>query len=355
MELIFIAGANSIHSLRWIKFFINKKHTNIHWISINKPNHETEREFDEIKNKLEIYFLSEPKYFFSIIKLLSSKRISILHIHYIGWHSLLALFSSKYKKLILTPWGSDIFRIKNRLKNIWIKYLIKKSQFILCDSERLKEKVIKLGINKKKVKIIMFGVDTNIYRKSRTIFSKELIYIGSNRKFETIYDLKTFLLAAKNLCKKSNIFYFIVAGDGSQKKELLNFVSKNNLKSKIKFVGLLNKNEMIKFYNSIDIYVSTSLSDGGLSSSIAEAMSFERLVMVTNNSDNKKWIKNEKNGFLFENRNVDQLVDLILTKIKDKKNIIKIAESARDLITKKYSYNKEMLEVEKIYKDLSSK
>ena len=34
---------------------------------------------------------------------------------------------------------------------------------------------------------------------------------------------------------------------------------------------------MHDFYNKIDIFVSTSLSDGGLSSSIAEAMSLKEL------------------------------------------------------------------------------
>ena len=51
---------------------------------------------------------------------------------------------------------------------------------------------------------------------------------------------------------------------------------------------------MHDFYNKIDIFVSTSLSDGGLSSSIAEAMSFERVVVATNNSDNSLWIKDIK-------------------------------------------------------------
>ena len=50
---------------------------------------------------------------------------------------------------------------------------------------------------------------------------------------------------------------------------------------------------MLNFYNSIDIYVSTSLSDGGLASSTAEAMSFERLVIVSNNSDNKNGLRME--------------------------------------------------------------
>ena len=43
-------------------------------------------------------------------------------------------------------------------------------------------------------------------------------------------------------------------------------MSKRINSKKVKFLGSLNKKEMIDFYNKLDIYVSTSLSDGGLSS-----------------------------------------------------------------------------------------
>ena len=64
---------------------------------------------------------------------------------------------------------------------------------------------------------------------------------------------------------------------------------------------------MIKFYNKIDIYISTSLSDGGLSASIAEAMSFERLIIISDNSDNKNWVKNKINGYLFKTSDFKEL------------------------------------------------
>ena len=78
---------------------------------------------------------------------------------------------------------------------------------------------------------------------------------------------------------------------------------------------------MLEFYNKIDIYISTSLSDGGLSSNVAEAMSFERLVFVANNSDNQNWITNGVNGFLFENKNFSQLVSLIKNNLKNNQKI----------------------------------
>ena len=99
-----------------------------------------------------------------------------------------------------------------------------------------------------------------------------------------------------------NIIFFI-AGDGSLRDYLNKKVKEKGIEHKIKFLGSLDKEEMLNFYNSIDIYVSTSLSDGGLASSTAEAMSFERFVIVSNNSDNNEWIKDGKNGYLFENSN----------------------------------------------------
>ena len=154
--------------------------------------------------------------------------------------------------------------------------------------------------------------------------------------------------AAKSICEVRRDVFFLIAGDGSQK--LQNFVNHHKMNSHIKFLGLLDKEEMIEFYNKIDIYVSTSLSDGGLAASIAEAMSFERMIIISNNSDNKFWIKNKKNGYLFESRDNKSLARLILQAIDQKEASIKIAESSRDLIINKYSYQKEMGKVIKKYK-----
>ena len=351
MKLIFIASANSIHSLRWIKYFTNKKNIYIYWISLHEPNHETIDEFNKIEGKLNIYFLFKVNHFLKIIKLILSRHKSIIHIHYLGWHSLLIPLIRRNSKIILTPWGSDILKI-NKFKKLWIKYIIKKASYVICDSSRLKTKMIEMGTNEKKISITMFGVDTDLYKKRNRILLNKEIFIGSNRKFETVYDLKTLLYAAKKLLKFSKNIKFLLAGDGSLRNELESFVKKNNLESHIKFLGLLNKDEMINFYNSIDLYISTSLSDGGLSSSIAEAMSFERIVIAANNSDNKKWIEHEINGFIFENSNYNQLFNILQKIINEKENYTDLPEAARKIIVKNYSYNNQMNKVNLIYKEI---
>ena len=61
--------------------------------------------------------------------------------------------------------------------------------------------------------ISMFGVDTDLYKKSRNIFSQEGTYfVGSNRNLEKIYDVKTLLKAAELICETRNDINFYIAG-----------------------------------------------------------------------------------------------------------------------------------------------
>jgi len=352
MNIIFIASSISIHSTRWIKYFANDPKNKIVWITSSNPNKETYKEVKKLKQKVKIYNTKNFLDFILTIKFLLFGKYDLVHIHYLGWHSLWSLLIFPHRKLILTPWGSDLLTHKSYLQRMWLRFLIKISNFIICDSQRLKNASIKLGAKRNSFLISMFGIDTNIYKKTRNIFSKnKKIIIGSNRKLEIIYDVKTFILAAKIICKKYKNIDFLIAGNGSLLVSFKEYVKKVNLEKRVTFKGLLNRKEMLDFYNNVDIYISTSLSDGGLSSSIAEAMAFERIVIATNNSDNKKWIKHEKNGYLFKNKDYDQLVRLIERILKNKKQNLLLANSARKIIEEKYSYEKEMKKVLAIYKN----
>ena len=108
---------------------------------------------------------------------------------------------------------------------------------------------------------------------------------------------------------------------------------------------------MFKELNSSDIYVSCALRDGGLASSTAEAMSCERLVIISNNSDNNQWIINNKNGYLFDNGDYFDLGKIILSAISNKEESIKIGKQGRKIILQKNSYVKQMNKVLNIYED----
>ena len=114
MKIVFIASANSIHTTRWIKFFINKRNE-ITLISFKKPNQITQRDINKFNNKIKILYVNNLFSLIRVICLLNNLDKSLVHIHYLGWHSLLSIFINYNSKLILTPWGSDLLINKNNI------------------------------------------------------------------------------------------------------------------------------------------------------------------------------------------------------------------------------------------------
>ena len=350
MEIIYLASLNSIHTRRWINFFSEINDSKISCISFKKNKEKINKNI-RVYQLNRIFFLQN---FFKVIFLLRSRKNCIVHVHYLGWNSLLLLFTNKNQKIILTPWGCDLYENKkNLLKRIWLKFILSKCHFIICDSKKLLNTAIELGFKKKKGEIIAFGTDTFKYKSNKKPFNKnntnEIIKIGTNRNMENIYDPLTLLKCADYLKRKSKNFKFYIANDGSLKSSIENFIKVKKLKTTVKLIGKLVGKKNIDFYNSIDIYVSTSLRDGGLSASIAAAMSCERIVIVSNNSDNSKYIKHGISGYLFENKDYIKLANLIEIVANNKSKSLKIASEARKIIIEKCNYHKEMNKVKNIY------
>ena len=65
LNIVFIASAASIHSIRWIKFFANKKNK-ITLISLVKPSHVTINELKIFEKKIKIYYLNNLVNFFKV-------------------------------------------------------------------------------------------------------------------------------------------------------------------------------------------------------------------------------------------------------------------------------------------------
>ena len=140
MKIAFLAGANSIHSIRWIKYFSDKGHKII-WISLAPPITEATElikkvNFYEIKpspladinGKLAIFYL--PLTVKKVRKILKNEKPDIFHVHSIGTYGLVGALSG-FHPLILTAWGSDIL-LSRKLKKFWCDMRYGKEIIILA-------------------------------------------------------------------------------------------------------------------------------------------------------------------------------------------------------------------------------
>ena len=127
-------------------------------------------------------------------------------------------------------------------------------------------------------------------------------------------------------------FYLVIGGFGSE--DYINYLKQKmnkNLTKRSKFLGYVE--DQSKFFESIDLFVFPSFSEG-LGLVLLEAMSYQK-ICVTRNVEPMNQFINRENGYLFNNN--EELMNCILEASKDINN--------KEIYYKKIENTKKVLEV----------
>jgi glycosyltransferase involved in cell wall biosynthesis len=359
MKLCFLAGADSIHSKKWIQYFADKGHE-IHWISLT-PNY-----YGDIQN-LRLYLVR--KILFKPIDLLINilqvrnliKKIQpdILHAHYAGKNGLIGALSN-FHPYVLTPWGSDVLiSAKSKKKGFLVRFALGKTDLITCDADHIRNTLMTFGIPLSKIRIVYFGVDTHKFcpgprneELSNSLGVSHYKVVISLRSLESIYDIETLIKASQIVLDAIPKTKFLILGRGSQEQYLRQLSHKLGVMENVCFVGMVSNDELPEYLRLADVYVSTSLSDAGIAASTAEAMASGLPVVTTNTGENEKWINDEENGYLIPVKNPQILADKIIHLLKEENSRRIFAKNNRQRIEERNNYHKEMAKMENMYREL---
>jgi glycosyltransferase involved in cell wall biosynthesis len=363
MRICYIGDADNIHMQKWVNWFANKGH-DVHLIT-DRPAEINGVKIYAIGNKKRNSFSNFIKKILQTRKLVKKIEPDVLHAHYAFGYGTFGAFAN-YHPFVLSPWGSDILiePEKSKMKKFLVKFALKKADLITCDGDNTIEKMIHFGTDPKKIHRIYHGVDpvqfspTKIDEKLKgRLGVSDSPLIISTRNLDLIYGIETLIESVPLVLKKIPNAKFIVAGeivyDKTVEKDYLKKLAKSlGVINSIKFVGPIPHDELPYYLTSSDVYVSTSLSDGGIAMSTLEAMACELAPIVTDVADNKKWIKNGENGFVIPLKDPNALAEKIIYLLQDegvRKNFGKIC---REMVKEKQNYEKEMKKVEKLCMDL---
>lgn len=376
MRIAFLAAANSIHSVRWIKYFADRKYE-IVWISLAPPMAEA----TELIKKVDFYEIKPspltdinglfaicylPLAVWQFKKILKTAEPNLLHVQSAGTYGLIGALSG-FHPLILTPWGSDIL-LASPFKKPLTRFVVRSADAYTCDGENTKARLIELGAESSKINFIRFGTDVEKFRPAsykeveppQGGSTSKILKIISLRSLEPIYDIETLIRAAAVVVKDFPDAQFMIAGDGGQREYLEQMANGEGLiaNGTIRFVGKINNDLLPGYLQSADVYVSTALSDSGLSASTAEAMATGLPVIVTDSGDNKQWVEDgsaglpQAGGFVFPVKNPKILAEKILFLLKNKTARESFGARNRKIIEEKNNYCAEMAKVEKLYEKI---
>lgn len=365
MKITYLAPANSIHSLKWIRFFSDKGHQ-VSWITLHEKNLEIP---SEIKLYEKVTSASNPVQLASAIayvrQILKEEKPDLVHIHSAGTYGLVGSLALSFGELnqipvVLTGWGSDIvFGGKHPIKRWFVKHALKKANLVTTDAQHMVEAMAKLGASKEKIRIINFGIDTRRFsrRPAEPAIAQKLGFEGrptviSLRNFEPVYEVSTLVKAVPLVAKQVPDVLFVLIGRGSEADNLKKLVSDLGVENNVRFPGFFPNNDLPTLLSMMDVYVSTSLSDAGIASSTAEAMACELPVVVTDSGENSLWVESGKNGYLVPVSTPELLAEKILALLRNAGERQRMGQAGRQVVEARNDYYGEMQKMETLYQEL---
>lgn len=275
----------------------------------------------------------------------------VLHAHYVTNYGFFGGFAN-FKPYVITAWGNDVLNVLQNFllgfaRSFMAAFVLKKADLITADAPHLVQRFINLGFNQQKILLINFGVDTDKFKPNHA--RKQGATVISTRRLEPLYNVRSFIEAIPQVVKQVPEAKFVVVNTGSQEHCLKQRIKNLGLSDRVRFIGQVSNNDMPNILNQADVYVSTSLSDGGIAMSTAEAMACELPIIITDNSCNSQWIKD---GMLVPNNDVEALSKAIVTTLQTLEAQPSYGQANRTFVMQHDNYQKEMLEMEKTYYDL---
>ncbi len=252
-----------------------------------------------------------------------------------------------FKPLVTMSWGSDL--LKESEKNFfwkWItRFTLNRTTVLLGDCKAVQRKAESFGFLKENTVLFPWGIDLDIFYpgKNEEFLERrgwqQNFVILSLRSWEPIYGVDILAKAFIQAVREEPSLRLILLGSGSQSQTIHQIFDQAGLSEDVYWGGQVSQANLPGYYRAADLYVSASHSDGS-SVSLMEALGSGLPVVVSNIPGNLEWIEDRKNGWLFEDGDVDDLKERLLDVYNNRNKLEPIKKSARELAETRADWNK---------------
>lgn len=254
------------------------------------------------KSRLDIKIIREIKHF------INKNEIDILHSHGPRANFIASLIKPKnnYEWLITVHSNPKHDFLNQGIIGKIFTYLnlhaVKSADQIIAISERFKQELIKNGVSKNKIHVILNGIDFSVipkkaYKREEFGLSKEDFVILMIARLEPVKSHETALMALNKLVKNNKKIHLLIVGDGSRRRELESYVRKERLDQHVTFLG--HREDVVELFTLCDISILTSKSES-FPLVLLESARAKKTVITTDVGGVQKLIPNEKYGYIID-------------------------------------------------------
>lgn len=352
MRLLFIAFGQSIHTIKWVKYFADSSNqVMLASFYPAKPIENVDIKHISCLNK-NLVFLETRK----VKKLIREFNPDILHAHYASSCGLVAALTG-FHPFVLSVWGDDIleFPQKSPIHKFFIKHTILRADYVTATSNMLADKTANLIDHRKEIKVIPFGVDLNKFKPAPKP-SGDKIVIGTVRGFAPKYGLEYLIRAFAQLQKSYPQIELILIGDGPLFPAMKDLVKSLGVSETVTFAGAIPNDEVAVRIREFDIFVMPSVGEGDIFGVAAvEAMATGLPVVATRVGGLPEVIDDGLTGKIIEPANVDSLVRGLETYLLSESLRIAHGRRGRVKVENQYNWFQNAAIMESFYREIIEK
>lgn len=294
---------------------------------------------------------------------------SLINLDFDIYHSFDIRIPHKVKgKIIITIHDLIPFLFPEYMNNIdknkFLKYInnnVQRADLIITVSEYSKKEILKyLDTSKDKIRIVSPGINLDKYSKN---------YFEERNKIKVKYNLsENFILFLGALEPKKNIINIIkgferykenindkeiklviAGGKGWKYEEIFTYYEKSKIKKEIIFLGYIDEEDKIPLYKLSKLFIFPSLYEG-FGMPVLEAMAAGTPVITSNVSSLPEVAG--KGAILINPYSVEEIAEGINKIINGDKEFIENLITQGKEQAKKYTWEKSVEKLEKIYEEL---
>lgn len=290
------------------------------------------------------FILSE---FFTLVRLLLEQKFDLIHAHWLVPHGLVAVIARLSVKTpppcLCTLHGGDLFGLQGNLFKKIKRLILSKSTVVTVVSRALRDEVMKLCPDYKKVYTIPMGVDlqNRFVPPSARTNKGSLLFVGRLVKKK---GLRYLIDALPLILKRHPKVCLRIAGDGPEKSDLEARCDKLGINGHVRFLGSVKNKHLPALYQTSDVVVFPSViaDDGdqeGFGLVVVEALGCACATLVTDLPAMRDIIIDGKTGLVVPQKSIRRLAEKVVYLLDDPKLCRSLGKEGRRYVENRYDWN----------------
>lgn len=291
-------------------------------------------------------------------RLIKKERIDIVHTHEVR-SDVIGLIAGKLTGIpvVTTLHGWIENGAKEKILTRFDKDILRFFDHVIAVSEKIKKEILGHGVCKEKVTVLHNALVLENYRRNHAdrSFRRELgvgdetLLVASIGRLSPEKGQTDFIRAARRVLERRPDARFILVGVGGDRQKLESLSQSMGLNGKVLFLGY--RSDMAAIYNSIDIVVQSSFTEG-MPNVVLEALAMEVPVIATDVGGTAEAIKQGKTGVLVQPGRSEETAVNILKYIENKDHFKIMAKAGRGLVEREFGIDERTRKLSKLYDKL---